>query len=296
MIHPTSAKSPVCAVIITYHPDANFISRLNTIIAQVSHVVIVDNGSLPEEIHHLDAQEHTTLIRNNENLGIATALNIGVRKSIEYGYEYTLLFDQDSQPFPQCAGALYSILTAIPDKESAAIICSAYQYHLPKKKKNKQANAPYKEVRRAITSGSLISNRIFTDLGEFRDDFFIDYVDIEYCFRLRKHGYKIYKSVEHLMQHKIGFPTSHRFFWHKFSLHNHNPIRRYYMARNQIITERLFPEYAKGFWLRKAISRYIVWCFQIIFYEENKQKKLRAVTRGTTDALCRIYDNQRAQL
>ena len=37
------------------------------------------------------------IILNKENLGIATALNIGVRKALENGYEWILTMDQDPE-------------------------------------------------------------------------------------------------------------------------------------------------------------------------------------------------------
>lgn len=45
----------------------------------------------------------------------------------------------------------------------------------------------------AITSGSLINTKSFSLVGWFKDEYFIDMVDIEYCFRLKKMDIKFIK-------------------------------------------------------------------------------------------------------
>ena len=45
------------------------------------------------------SQLNIGLVLNSENLGLATALNIGVARAIAGGYQWALLFDQDIAPF-----------------------------------------------------------------------------------------------------------------------------------------------------------------------------------------------------
>jgi rhamnosyltransferase len=68
----------VCAIIITYHPSEEMVENLSALRTQVDGLVVVDNGSNPEELHGLsDAlnKDGLHLIENHENLGIAEALN-----------------------------------------------------------------------------------------------------------------------------------------------------------------------------------------------------------------------------
>src|SRR5258708_4061614 len=80
----TPRKEYLCAVVVTYFPDEKLLDRLQKIQQQVDRVVVVDNGSSGESAESLRTAEqklHLEVIRNAENLGIATALNQGVRQA-----------------------------------------------------------------------------------------------------------------------------------------------------------------------------------------------------------------------
>jgi len=89
----------VCAVIVTYHPNAGMLENLPQVLAQVQGLVVIDNGSSVEELGPLREKKQSLgfhLIENSENLGIAEALNQGARWAHSQGYSWVILFDQDS--------------------------------------------------------------------------------------------------------------------------------------------------------------------------------------------------------
>src|SRR5580698_7152472 len=91
--------SGICAVVVTFRPEANVWDNLAKLRCQAETLVVVDNGSPPESLapfRALPADAGFTLIENKANLGIAAALNAGVRWAKTRGFEYVVLFDQDS--------------------------------------------------------------------------------------------------------------------------------------------------------------------------------------------------------
>src|ERR1700758_3890276 len=94
------SRQRVCAVIVTYHPSPRMLENFRTAACQVDGMVIVDNGSNADEVDRLRDASHQLgfqLIENRENLGIAEALNQGVRAAKAQGYPWVILFDQDSR-------------------------------------------------------------------------------------------------------------------------------------------------------------------------------------------------------
>ena len=92
-------RNGVCAIVTSFEPSASNISGLCKVIAQAESVVVVDNGSRVGTLHLLRDASRTegfTLIENGENLGVATALNRGVRWAQQKGFQWAALFDQDS--------------------------------------------------------------------------------------------------------------------------------------------------------------------------------------------------------
>ena len=91
-------KDNICGIIVTYHPDDDFHQRVSAIVDQVNHVIIVDNASGPnvqELLGKLGARPNITSILNQENLGIAAAMNQGFEWAQENNYAWVLTLDQD---------------------------------------------------------------------------------------------------------------------------------------------------------------------------------------------------------
>ena len=67
----------VCAVVVTYHPDAAVMVNLAEVRGQVDGMVVVDNGSDSEVLRGAKERVGFVLVENGENLGIGVALNRG---------------------------------------------------------------------------------------------------------------------------------------------------------------------------------------------------------------------------
>ncbi|MCV5902536.1 hypothetical protein OFN63_41200, partial [Escherichia coli] len=54
------------------------------------------------------------------------------------------------------------------------------------------------------TSGSLVDIAAFDRIGPFRDDYFIDAVDLEWCFRAWSRSYSCWIARAVAMEHTVG--------------------------------------------------------------------------------------------
>ena len=83
----------------------------------------------------------------------------------------------------------------------------------------------------SITSGSIIPIEFFYEVGLMRDDFFIDFVDIDWCLRARQKCYQIVAINKVTINHYLGDLAVH-FMGHHYPIHS--PLRMYYYFRNAI--------------------------------------------------------------
>jgi rhamnosyltransferase len=290
MPHRTSARGKICAVLVAYHPDDGLPGRLRPVLAQVDMAVIVDNGSnttaraMLARVADLPA---VTLICNPENLGMATALNSGVRHALAGGCEWALLLDQDSEVDADLIDGLLSARADCPvgpvaivgarfrDSSGQSIDALRLAGH----------GEQWDEVESVITSGSLLWLPAYAAIGPFRDDFFIDHVDTEFCRRARSAGHRIIQTRRPFMSHTVGAPSAHKMPWGTKWTTNHSPDRRYYIARNDTVMLRDYGPPRGGGWRLKSISR----CFRLIkriaLYEGDKLEKIRAVGQGWWDGV-----------
>ena len=277
-------KETICAVYVTYHPDTRFPERVARIVPQVAHIVIVDNCSNEEAVRMLRALcegGNSELIENTENLGIATALNQGVRHAIELGYAWGLTLDQDSWPEAELVTTLSEIYAAHPDREKVKMIGSNYRSPVTEYSvlDCEGVTSGFIETEAVITSCSMMSLKTFEEVGPFRDDFFIDHVDHEYCLRLRSHGYKVIISCKPLMVHSIGNGTNHKILWKNLVCSNHPPIRKYYIMRNRLVLYRMYA-FNEPLWIIRSLREVLIETILIILFECQKLRKIAAMLLG----------------
>ena len=87
----------ILGVIITYNPNLDLLKKnINSFIASVNEVLIIDNGS--ESFSDLFQLENNNIkiLSNASNLGIADGLNRALLYAEENHFDYILTMDQDS--------------------------------------------------------------------------------------------------------------------------------------------------------------------------------------------------------
>jgi rhamnosyltransferase len=282
-------KRNVCAVVVTYFPDADFLERLKKISAQVDHVILVDNGSTGKALETIDrispGDKSYELIQNNENLGIAAALNQGARKAMQYDYPWVITFDQDSVPADDMILRMLNCWEIYPKQQELMILGPEVRIrNFSSNPGILSNNDAWSEVTHVITSGSLIASRAFESAGYFLDSLFIDYVDIEYCLRLRGRGYKIIQVKDALLHHRLGRIEKRRILWKNVHPSHHDAQRRYYQYRNAVLLHKCYkktlPEWCK-------FNRIVLFkmFFVILLYEKQKVKKIQNILIGTFHGL-----------
>ena len=268
----------VCAILVSYHPDPQLPQRVAAVAAQTGGVVIVDNGSSAAELAMLRqivaSDAAIELLENGANLGVARALNLGAARAEARGFAWLLLLDQDSVVAPALVRGLFDARAAHPQPDRLAIIGAGYL------ETAWRSAPPWEEVETVITSGSMLAVANYRAIGAFRDELFIDYVDVDYCRRARARGFTVARTRRPLMAHAIGAPTRHRLLWVEKWTRNHSPDRQYYIARNDTVMLREADRYPHGAWALKSLGRRLRMAKRVLLYEDAKAAKLAAMFQG----------------
>lgn len=267
----------IFAGIVSFEPDIERLRcNIDAIAPQVCAVVIFDNGSSNyREIRK--SIKNAVLIRSEKNLGIAAALNRLIRWGERKGYKWMISLDQDSVCPTDYVKDMLPLLDLKRVGIAAPVIIDrsiGVVGHSPK--------GSYAEVRTCITSGAFNSIAAWCKVGGYDESMFIDSVDFEYCYRLRKHGYRVVQSGKVWLLHEVGKSQKRRFLIWKVTVNCHSAFRKYYIARNNIyypLKHRLWLHLARGnmrnLWLIIAV----------LLYENNKSEKLKEILRGWKDGI-----------
>jgi rhamnosyltransferase len=273
MDNSNEVRKKTVAGIVLYNPELNHLQEnIEHIITQVDLVVMFDNGSNNiTAIEKLSSEwlEKIVLLKSNENIGIAAALNHLCRWGENHGYQYIITLDQDSACSIGIIDTLQQNLRA-----DVAVVAPNIIY------RNNEAFAVRRnDVVKAewvITSGSLISLKIWEELGGFDEKLFIDGVDRDFCTRARKQGYHILKDYNVELLHELGNLKCRKIFGKTIYVTNHQAFRKYYMVRNVIYLDKKLGETKRYRYVMKHI-------FKTILFENEKLKKLHAIYKGICD-------------
>jgi rhamnosyltransferase len=278
----------VCAVVVTFHPDGIVLHNLAAVRPQVQHLIVVDNGSTDEELIPLRSASSTlnfNLLENGENLGIASALNLGIHRGEALGANWFLLLDQDGCVTENYTATMLQAFAASPSKDRLAILAP----RLVDRRFGHTLAPPTvtgAQLQVASTSGTLTPLRIFERAGYFRDELFIDGVDTDYSLRVRSLDYTVEECTAAILLHSPGTPSYHRFFFRRkpFQSANYSPIRRYYQERNKIWVARHFWPRFRPF-LLSQFKLSLIDFTKMVLVEDNKAEKSRFFLRGILDGL-----------
>jgi rhamnosyltransferase len=252
--NPVTIEASVCAIVVTYNPViANVRELCAGIAGQVGKVFLVDNDSAnaAELSAAFQGDEAVEIISLPKNMGIAYAQNAGVAAARAQGAQYLVYFDQDSAvpagfvdtlklAFIELS-ALHRIAATVPilkDSRHGFFYPLIQLRSFGRRRKivpTGREERPF-PISLAISSGTFTSMAVTDDVGEMRSDFFIDYVDTEWCLRAIHKGYSLYAVPAVCMLHAIG-DNSIPFL--KWRLVVHSAFRRYYRVRNAFFMVRL---------------------------------------------------------
>jgi rhamnosyltransferase len=266
-------KPRIAGVVVLYRPGAEVVGNIASYLEQIDCLFVVDNSDDAAFQASADALgAKVVYLPNRDNVGIATALNIGAERAVADGYHFLLTMDQDSCATPDmiprmldCVGGLdLGMLSPFHVTKSG---------HCPGSEKCQEVMTP-------MTSGCLLNLRAYREVGPFLDKLFIDFVDNEYCLRLRSRGFRVLRANEARLQHSVGDTKK----FGPFIATNHSPLRRYYKTRNRFLVFGLYFRHFPGHCLFDLV-RLTKEIGSIVLFEAEKFSKLGMMWRGFIDFL-----------
>lgn len=282
---PVAGAGSVCAVVVAYYPDADLEERLRLVLPQVDAIVVVDNtpeGGCAARLAAL-LGESGAVIENRANLGVGAALNQGLEHTLRRGCRWLLTLDQDTR----CDADLVPALLRVHESCGPGVAVIGGNYFDPRSGRTEvpEAEGGWSEKITVITSGSLIDANLAQRIGGFREDYFIDQLDHEFCLRVRRHGGRIVISRKVVMAHSVGGPDgAYVPLWGPFP--HHPPLRKYYITRNSLVTIADYWRQEPG-WCTRRLARLVLGLGLMAILESSRMAKVRAFAAGAVDGVRR---------
>ena len=265
------------AVVVLYNPTKEEVNNINTYKNRVSHTVIIDNSNvnnqkMVDEIVFLSS--NITYYSEQLNMGLAKAFNIGIDILHEIGCNWALLFDADSRLESDIITAYKEAMNKYGSE--VAVFSPIHIFDRAKKIQYKG----YRKVNWAKTSGCLYNCEIFKKQNGFKEELFVDGLDMDYCYKVREKGYKIIEVEAAKINH---FPAISKVveIGNKVILkYGYASPWRYYMQARALIW--LILRY-KSY---KDIVTYLYKWFKVLCLFDNKVEFMKQMVKGSRDGIC----------
>jgi len=239
----------VVSGVVTYWPSLELLQRLvDVLVTSTDRVLIFANYPMAmgerRQLTALGVGDCIEIFQSDENVGLGRAYNYLLERARSLGADAVFICDQDSVPHAETVSQLTQKFGALSAAGHQVAVVGSRPIG-PRKQ-----STEFKDVRLfrrsredgsprvvaadfVISSGSLVALDAFDAVGPFREDFFIDGLDIEWCFRAWHRGYSCWVALDAPMEHRLGrgvltVPLL------RLSVPEQPPSRLYTYVRNQV--------------------------------------------------------------
>lgn len=276
-----STTSPVVAVMTAFRPDERVGAAVAAALREADRVVVVDNTPVGEAGFDVQAgaDDRVTVLRNDSNLGLAVALNRGIASAPEAGAY--LLLDQDSA----IPSGLVERLAARLDHDPTIGVAGPAPWDFDEQRyldPRTSGRPELADLPAIITSGMLVRREVVERVGPFREDFFVDNVDQEFCLRVRENGWRVVQDRTVLLAHSLGSTRWHGVGPLRIRATHHPTWRLYWVGRNTAVMIR-------EHWRREPVwaltwsAILLYWAATIVLVEPPRGRRLLEMLHGLDD-------------
>ncbi len=250
LLNSTTDSKKIVIIILQWNNSADTIACLESIL-QIDYphfeVILVDNGSRPEEIAAVrSAFKELICIENGKNLGFAEGNNIGIQEALKRQAEYLLLLNNDTIVDKHILTAFVS--AAENNRDAGVLGAKIYYFDEPTTlwyaggNVNLQSFRCYhegctesdlnkrhetvRETNYACGCALFITREAVEKVGMMDPRFFLIWEEIDWCWRIRKAGYRCLFVPQARVWHKIS---------QSFEGGNRGPSWQYYYFRNRLL-------------------------------------------------------------
>lgn len=278
---PLPEGPTIAAVLTAYHPDERLAAVVGSALESCALVVIADNTPSDTASSATELSgPRVKVIQSGRNLGLGGALNLAVSE-LPADVEAVLFLDQDSV-LP--AGLVEGLAAGLADETVGVMAPTPWDSkHETYYCDTSTMTDTVSGVEAVITSGMLV-RRTVLDRVKFREDLFIDWVDIAFCLDVGRAGFRIVQDWRLRLLHSIGNCEMHSFLFKKVHLSHYPAWRLYWIGRNVPIVHRLRFGGGPRAWVSTTLfigPRLI----SMLLYENHRLAHARALMWGLSDGV-----------
>jgi GT2 family glycosyltransferase len=242
-------QSPLIYIIILNWNNACDTLECLASVAQLDHdnyrVLVMDNASTDGSVDILRSRvPDIEILVSHENLGYAAGNNVAIHHALQHGADYVLILNNDTLVAPSMLRLLLEAIKRSPD---IAMVGPTMYCTTPMDKLFAagsfvdwqrgdlchrgmfQSPGVYVQCQDAeavdfiVGCGVLVRREAIQAVGVYDPRYYLNFEDVEWAIRMKRHGYQILYVPQAVMWHKVSA-----------TLGQGSPANTYYMTRNAL--------------------------------------------------------------
>ena len=180
----------IAGVVVLYNPGNEIIENIKTYLPLLRKLYVVDNSTKNLSIDILNYFKNEIkieYIKMNGNEGIGKALKISAEKAIFDKFDWFLTMDQDSK-YPTDDFTYINNYIETNDLSNIGLITINYSSSGIEPEGEK---SEIQKINTNISSGMILNLKNYQKIDGFNEDLFIDYVDYDICYQMRKNNFEV---------------------------------------------------------------------------------------------------------
>lgn len=274
----------IIGLIAMYMPKPNEIGNISKYIGELDYCYLLDDSAQDNSsVVQTLLEEHPGKVqyyKNPYNMGLVGSVNNGFRMAIEKGADWILVMNPDGT-FQNNAISIFKKYISQNNTDDVGIICPVFNID----RRPKEAGIGAREVKYPDMTGCLYNTKILSQIGFYDEKTYFYGLDLEYCLRVKKNGYRIIECSEAVLNHKPAETYAVRLFGKTlFKCGKDNPQRYYYQFRSAYyICKKYHSFYCFAFHVYKWLKAVLIF--------DNKKEYFKMINLGIKDAKRGFFGN-----
>ena len=276
------SKTKIIGIVAMYAPKPNDIARIERYVDELDYCILIDDTGKDNESMFTDflKTHKAEYIYNEQNIGLCASVNKGFGRACELSADWILVMNPDGS-FSN--GALKTFREYIEryDTCNVAILCPEYNFD----RHPRIASKGTESISYTDMAGSLYNAVLLKKLGFYDTNTYFYGLDTEYCFRVKRQGYKIIRCKEAILNHhpahteclKLGNKII-------FKYGKDVPERYYYQFRSGYYIHHKYHDFKQDLFM---LYKYL----KVIFLFDNKSMYLKYIKEAKIDEARKFYGN-----
>ena len=271
------SKINIVGLVPIYNPTLDDIKNIENYVAELDYCYLLDDSEKSNDSIFrglIDSnKDKVEYVHNETNLGLCASVNNGIKLAEQKNADWILIMNPDGT-FQNDAIGIYRKFIEEHNNQKIAILAPVFNID----RRPKSAGYGYKNIRYADMTGCLYNAIILKKLGYYDERTYFYGLDVEYCLRVLKNGYKIVECSEAVLNHHPAQTYEVKIFGKTvFKCGKDSPQRYYYQFRSGYLINKEYRDfYNFAFMAYKFIK--------VVFLFDQKKEYFKYIRLGIRDA------------